>query len=66
MFFAYLYSAWKRGINERTNRIFRKFVPKGKSIHNFTNEQILIFADEMNATLRKRLGYCTPEELLEK
>ena len=66
IYFAHPYSAWERPVNERTNRILRRFIPKGRSIHNYTHEQILMFADEINATPRKRLGYRTPEELFEK
>ena len=39
---------------------------KGVSIDLYSAEQILNFADEMNALSRKQLGYRTPEELFEK
>lgn len=65
VFFAHPYSSWERPQNERHNRIFRRYVPKGKSIENFTAEQILCFADEMNALPRKILGYSSPEELFD-
>lgn len=65
IYFAHPYSAWERPVNERTNRILRRFLPKGRSIRDYSDEQILLFADEINATPRKRLGYRTPEELFE-
>lgn len=65
IYFAHPYSAWERPVNERTNRILRKFIPKGRSIHDYTDEQILMFADQINAMPRKRLGYQTPEELFD-
>lgn len=65
VYFAHPYSSWERPQNERLNRIFRRFVPKGKSIENYSAEQILSFADEMNALPRRDLGYSTPEELFE-
>ena len=65
VYFAHPYSALERPMNERTNRILCKFIPKGRSIHDFTDEQILMFAYEINATPRKRLGYQTPEELFD-
>lgn len=65
VYFAHPYSAWERPVNERANRIFRRFVPKGVSIHSYTDEAILIFSDEMNALPRKRLHYRTPEELFD-
>lgn len=63
VYFAHPYSAWERPVNERTNRILRKFIPKGRSIHDFTAEHILMVADEINSIPRKRLAYRTPEEL---
>ena len=36
------------------------------SIDKYYAEQILSFADEMNALPRKQLGYFTPEELFDE
>lgn len=66
IYFAHPYSSWERGQNERHNRLFRRFVPKGASIDHYSAEQILSFADEMNALPRKVLGYSTPEELFDE
>ena len=66
VYFAHPYSSWERAQNERYNRLFRRFLPKGVSIDKYYAEQILSFADEMNAMSRKHLGYCTPEELFEE
>jgi len=66
VYFAHPYSAWERPVNERTNRLLRRYIPKGVSIHNFSDEQILMFSDEINALPRKRLGYRTPEELFDE
>lgn len=66
IYFAHPYSAWERPVNERTNRLLRRFIPKGRSIHDYTDEQILMFADEIDALPRKRLCYRTPEELFEE
>lgn len=63
VYFAHPYSSWERPQNERHNRILRKYIPKGVSIENYSAEQVLSFADEMNAMPRKNLNYCTPEEL---
>ena len=64
--FAHPYLSWKRAQNERHNRLFRGYIPKGVSIDNYSAEQILCFADEMNVLPRKHLGYSTPEELFDK
>lgn len=65
VFYAHPYSSWERPQNERHNRIFRRYIPKGISIENYSAEQILAFADDMNALPRKILGYATPEELFD-
>lgn len=66
IYFAHPYAAWERPVNERSNRLLRRFIPKGESISQYTEEQLLMFADEINAMPRKRLGYYTPEELFEQ
>ena len=66
VYFAHAYSSYERPQNERHNRIFRNYVPKGKSIETYSAEQILEFADEMNNTPRKVLDYQTPDELFDE
>ncbi len=65
IYFAEPYSAWQRPVNEPTNRLLRRFIRKGKSIQDYTDEDILQAADEINAMPRKGLGYATPEDLFE-
>lgn len=66
IYFAHPYSSWERAQNERHNRLFRRYIPKGVSIDKYSAEQILSFADEMNSMPRKSLGYYTPEDLFEE
>ena len=65
VYFAHPYSSWERAQNERHNRILRRFIPKGVSIELFSAEQILEYADEINALPRRHLGYSTPEEVFD-
>ena len=65
VYFAHTYSSWERPQNERHNRIFRRFVPKGMSIGRSSAKQILEYADSMNSLPRKIFGYMTLEELFE-
>ena len=65
VFFAHPYSSWERPQNERHNRLFRRYVPKGQSIDNYSAQQIISFADEMNALPRRVLNYSTTEELFD-
>ena len=64
-FFAHPYTAWERPQNERHNGLFRAFVPKGASLEQYTDEDILAAADELNGRPRRKLGYRTPEELFD-
>lgn len=64
IFFAHPYSSWERAQNERHNRLFRRYVTKGSSIENYTDEQIMWFADEMNDLPRRQLCYSTPADSL--
>ena len=66
IYFAHPYSSWERPQNERHNRLFRRYIPKGVSIDKYSAEQIQWFADEMNALPRRTLGYATPEELFDE
>ena len=65
IYFAHPYSSLERPVNERSNRILRRFIPKGQSVADYTHEQVLMFADEINALPRKRLGYLSPEDLFD-
>ena len=65
VYFAHPYTSWERAQNERHNGLLRRYVPKGISIENFSEEDILWAADALNSLPRKNLGYCTPEELFE-
>ena len=47
------------------NRLLRRFIPKGKSIDDYTADEIMIFADIINGLPRKNLGYHSPEELFD-
>ncbi len=63
IYFAHPYSSYERGINERHNRILRRFIPKGADINKISEEELERIEDLINGLPRKRLGYKTPEEL---
>ena len=65
IYFAHPYCSSERGQNESHNGILRQFVPKGISIEKFSAEDIEHFADEINSTPRRSLGYYTADELFE-
>ena len=66
VYFTHPYSSCGKGTNECHNRMLRRFIPKGKSISDYTVDEICFFADCINALPRKILNYKTPEELFDR
>ncbi len=65
IYFTHPYTSCEKGTVECHNRLLRRFIPKGKSIDDYTADEIMIFADIINGLPRKILGYHTPEELFD-
>ena len=63
--FTHPYSSFEKGTVECHNRMLRRFIPKGKSIADYTDEQICFFADCVNGLPRKILSYRSPTELFD-
>ena len=53
------------GTNERHNGLIRRFIPKGKRISDYSQDDIAFIEEWMNTLPRKILNYKTPEELFE-
>jgi len=64
LYFAHPYSSWERGSNEKHNGIIRRFIPKGKSLKDYSNNQIKQISHWMNHLPRKILQYQTPTEAI--
>ena len=62
MFFCHAYHSWEKGTVENTNGRIRRYVPKGMSIDDFSEEYIKEVERKLNSTPRKCLGYLTPYE----
>ena len=65
IYFTHPYTSCEKGTVECHNRMLRRFIPKGKSVDDYTADEIMIFADIINGLPRKLLGYRTPEELFD-
>lgn len=65
IYFAHPYTSYEKGSVERHNRLIRRFIPKGKRIDSYSNEQIAQIEVWCNNLPRKLLGYKTPDELFE-
>ena len=66
MYFTHPYSSFEKGTNECHNKMLRRFIPKGRSIAGYSQEDIDYFADIINGLPRKILGYKTPDELFDR
>lgn len=66
VYYAHPYSSWEKGGNERHNRLLRRFIPKGKSISDYSIEYIEQIELWCNSLPRKVLGYKTPDEMFEE
>ena len=65
VYFTHPYSSWEKGTNECHNRLLRRFIPKGKSMAQYSSDEIAHMADWANSLPRKILHYRTPEELFD-
>lgn len=53
VYYAHPYSAWERGTNENTNKLIRRFIPKGADISQFSHERIKMIEHWINNYPRK-------------
>ena len=63
IYYAHPYSSWERGTNENTNRIIRRFIPKGSDISKITCAEIQRIETWINTYPRKILKFKTAEEI---
>ena len=66
VYFTHPYSSFEKGTNECHNKMLRRFIPKGRSMVKYSQEDIDYFADIINGLPRKILGYKTPDELFDQ
>lgn len=66
MFFCHAYHSWEKGTVENMNGRIRRYIPKGISIDDFSEEYIQEVERRLNSTPRKCLGYLTPYERMEQ
>ena len=59
-------TSWQRGLNENTNGLIRRYIPKKTEFENISNNEIMMIQDKLNHRPRKTLGYKTPFEVFFK
>jgi len=66
IYFADPYASYQRGTNENTNGLIRRYLPKGTSFRNLTQQQLDRITEELNNRPRKCLGYRTPNQVFQE
>ena len=60
------YSSFQRGTNEHFNGRIRRYLPKGTSFDDVTQEELDEYVKEINNRPRKVLGWLTPAEVFQE
>lgn len=66
IFFCHPYRAWEKGTVENTIGLIRSYIPKKTDLSTVTLTDLRTIARELNERPRKRLGFCTPSEIVYK
>lgn len=66
VYYAHPYSAWERGTNENTNKLIRRFIPKGTDIENYSAKEIKLIELWINNYPRRIFAGLSANEMLEK
>lgn len=62
-YFCHPYHSWEKGTVENTIGRLRRFIPKGTSIDEISEDYLKQIEERMNNTPRKCLGFMTPQEM---
>lgn len=64
IYFCHPYHSWEKGSVENTNKLIRRYVPKGSDISGYAEAYIQWVEDRLNHRPRKCLDYRTPQEVM--
>lgn len=65
IYFCDPYSSWQKGSVENGIGLIRRFIPKKSDLKDYSHQQIQSFADTINNTPMKVLGYKTPNQVFD-
>jgi len=63
LYYAHPYSSWERGTNENSNKLIRRFIPKGTDIGQISDREIQQIEYWMNHYPRRIFGYKTAVDM---
>jgi IS30 family transposase len=66
VYFADPYSSWQRGLNKNTNGLSQQYWPKATDFKEVKKKEVASVIVQQNNRPRKKVGYKTPAELMEK
>jgi len=64
VYFCHPYHSWEKGGVENTNKLIRRYIPKGSDISKYSDEYIQMIQDKLNDQPRKCIRYKTPKEVM--
>lgn len=64
VYFCHPYHSWEKGGVENTNKLIRRYIPKGSDISRVSDERVKEVQEKLNARPRKCLAYQTPTEVM--
>lgn len=66
IYFADQNAPWQRGSSENINGLIRQFLPKGEDLKKYDQAELDYIAWLLNTRPRKRFGFKTPQEQMER
>ena len=64
VYFTDAYSSWQKGCIENTNKLIRKYIPKGADFTHFSDTKIMNIQKKLNRRPREKLHFFAPNECL--
>ena len=62
VYFTDAYSSWQKGCIENTNKLIRKYIPKGADFTQFSDTKIMNIQKKLNRRPREKLNFSTPKD----